>query len=189
MNSSAGAYRTSAVASTSYPGIRRPSLIRTLRSRGVALPCVLNSFPAFGLTGSAHPCELNRSSKDGTPTLWKLFASVSLQAHATLPPSSGSIPAESTDRLDDLVTYQSQSSTRLQTIEGVDTASGQGRGEWDWRGKGWLKIASSTGKCWAGEKKRRQGTNGSSPASRRQCSLLLAWICTRETTVAFRQRL
>jgi hypothetical protein len=48
-----------------------------------------------------------------------------------------------TDRLNDVVTYQSLSSTKLQTIEGVDTASGEGRGEWDWRGKGWLKIASS----------------------------------------------
>lgn len=45
--------------------------------------------------------------------------------------------------MDDLVSYQSLSSTKLQTIEGVDTASGQGRGEWDWRGKRWLKVASS----------------------------------------------
>jgi hypothetical protein len=60
-----------------------------------------------------------------------------------LPPSSASATAESTDRLDDVVTYQSLSSTKLSTIEGVDTASGEGRGEWDWRGKGWLKIASS----------------------------------------------
>lgn len=41
------------------------------------------------------------------------------------------------------MSYQSLSSTKLQTIEGVDTASGEGRGEWDWRGKKWLKIASS----------------------------------------------
>jgi len=41
------------------------------------------------------------------------------------------------------VTYQSLTSTKISTIAGVDSASGEGRGEWDWRGKGWLKVASS----------------------------------------------
>jgi hypothetical protein len=28
-------------------------------------------------------------------------------------------------------------------VKGVDTPSGKGTGAWDWRGRGWLKIASS----------------------------------------------
>ena len=31
----------------------------------------------------------------------------------------------------------------MKTINGIDTASGGDAGAWDWRGKGWLKIASS----------------------------------------------
>lgn len=32
----------------------------------------------------------------------------------------------------------------MKTVEGIDTPSaGAKGGEWDWRGKGWLKIASS----------------------------------------------
>lgn len=74
--------------------------------------------------------------------MWKSKRNVQIK-YTPLPASSDAVPAESTDRLDDLVSYQSLSSTKLSTIEGIDTASGQGRGEWDWRGKGWLKIASS----------------------------------------------
>lgn len=74
--------------------------------------------------------------------MWKSKRNVQIK-YTPLPPSSDSVSADSTDRLDDLVSYQSLSSTKLHTIEGVDTASGQGRGEWDWRGKGWLKVASS----------------------------------------------
>jgi hypothetical protein len=74
--------------------------------------------------------------------MWKSKRNVQIR-YTPLPPSSASVPPDSTDRLNDVVTYQSLSSTKLQTIGGVDTASGEGRGEWDWRGKGWLKIASS----------------------------------------------
>lgn len=51
-----------------------------------------------------------------------------------------------TDRLDDLVEYQGLGSEKVKTVTGVDTASFAGQGNtgiWDWRGKGWLKIASS----------------------------------------------
>lgn len=46
-------------------------------------------------------------------------------------------------RLDDNVEYQTQNSDKMKTVHGVDTPSGLDARAWDWRGKGWLKIASS----------------------------------------------
>jgi len=45
--------------------------------------------------------------------------------------------------LDDIVSYQTRSSDKVKTVNGIDTASGHDAGTWDWRGRGWLKIASS----------------------------------------------
>ena len=39
--------------------------------------------------------------------------------------------------------YQPLDSDKLKTVKGVDTPSGTDTGAWDWRGKGWLMIASS----------------------------------------------
>lgn len=51
------------------------------------------------------------------------------------------------DKIDDLVQYQMISSSKIKTIEGIDTpnpdAAHDGGGAWKWRGKGWLKIATS----------------------------------------------
>ncbi|TKA22795.1 hypothetical protein B0A50_07897 [Salinomyces thailandicus] len=76
--------------------------------------------------------------------MWKNKRNVRIQ-YTTLEPSSPSIEQRNTNRLDDLVTYQSLDSEKIQTVRGVDTCSSTGteRGEWDWRGKGLLKIASS----------------------------------------------
>lgn len=76
--------------------------------------------------------------------MWKSKRNVRIQ-YTPLPPSDPSIPAENTDRLDDLVSSQGLNTTKVSTIEGIDTATkGEtGRGEWNWRGKGWLKIAAS----------------------------------------------
>jgi len=76
--------------------------------------------------------------------MWKSKRNVRIQ-YTPLDPSSPSIPKENTDRLDDLVSYQSLSGDKVHTVHGVDKCSSQGaaRGEWDWRGKGWLMIASS----------------------------------------------
>ena len=65
--------------------------------------------------------------------------------YTPLEPSSPSIPKENTDRLDDLVTSQPLNSDKISTICGIDKVAGSGdsRGEWDWRGRGWLKIAGS----------------------------------------------
>ncbi len=76
--------------------------------------------------------------------MWKGKRNVRIK-YTPLDPSSTSIPKDSTDRLDDLVTYQSIKGEKVSTVHGVDKAVGNGdsRGEWDWRGKGWLKIAGS----------------------------------------------
>lgn len=40
--------------------------------------------------------------------------------------------------------YQTLSSDKLKSLEGIDTPSaGSKGGEWDWRGKGWLRVAGS----------------------------------------------
>lgn len=79
-----------------------------------------------------------------TLPMWKSKRNVRI-AYDFLPPSTPSLTTEQTDRLDDLVTYQSLTSEKVQTIHGVDKASGStgSRDVWDWRGKGWLMIASS----------------------------------------------
>lgn len=76
--------------------------------------------------------------------MWKSKRNVRIQ-YTPLEPSSPSVAKENTDRLDDLVSYQSLDGEKVHTINGVDKCSsaGEARGEWDWRGKGLLKVASS----------------------------------------------
>ncbi|KAK4542494.1 hypothetical protein LTR36_006746 [Oleoguttula mirabilis] len=79
-----------------------------------------------------------------TLPMWRSKRNVRIQ-YTPLEPSSASITQANTDRLDDLVSYQSLDGDKLHTIKGVDncSSSGDARGEWDWRGKGLLKVASS----------------------------------------------
>lgn len=76
--------------------------------------------------------------------MWKSKRNVRIQ-YTPLEPSDPSIPKENTDRLDDYVTYQSLNNDKISNVKGIDKASstGDARGEWDWRGKGWLMIAGS----------------------------------------------
>ncbi|KAK0263734.1 hypothetical protein LTR91_008498 [Friedmanniomyces endolithicus] len=86
-----------------------------------------------------------------TLPMWKNKRNVRIQ-YTPLPPSTGSNSAASeTDRIDDLVTYQGLTGDKVTTLHGVDKLStttstgsnGQAKDAWDWRGKGWLKIAGS----------------------------------------------
>ncbi|CZT25100.1 uncharacterized protein RCC_10829 [Ramularia collo-cygni] len=80
-----------------------------------------------------------------TLPMWKSKKNVRIQ-YTPMEPSAPSIPKDQTDRIDDLVTYQSADATtdKISSIRGIDKAAvGDSRGEWDWRGKGWLMIASS----------------------------------------------
>lgn len=82
-----------------------------------------------------------------TLPMWKSKRNVKI-TYTPLAPSDPSIATENTDRLDDLVTYQSLSGDKVSQVRGIDTCAlkskaDAGRDVWDWRGKGWLKIASS----------------------------------------------
>lgn len=47
------------------------------------------------------------------------------------------------NKLDDTTSYQPINSDKLKTLNGIDTACGTDTSVWDWRGKGWLTIATS----------------------------------------------
>lgn len=68
--------------------------------------------------------------------LWKNKRNVNI-TYELLPGSSG------VTKLDDLVRYQALGSDSVKSVHGVDTPSPGNPGAWDWRGKGWLMIASS----------------------------------------------
>ncbi|KAI9669560.1 MAG: hypothetical protein M1817_004603 [Caeruleum heppii] len=53
------------------------------------------------------------------------------------------LPPASTQKMDDLVSYQPLGSDKVKNIHGVDTACGPDTDAWDWRGKGLLTIATS----------------------------------------------
>ncbi|KAL4788308.1 hypothetical protein BJX76DRAFT_173682 [Aspergillus varians] len=73
--------------------------------------------------------------------LWKDKRNVNI-TYALLPPDSSGIT-----KIDDLVRYQAAGSEKIKSIHGVDTPSPGNQGAWDWRGKGWLMIASSHWEC------------------------------------------
>ncbi|KAJ5748197.1 Calycin [Penicillium nucicola] len=50
-------------------------------------------------------------------------------------------------KLDDLVEYQKANSAKIHSVHGIDTPAAGDPGAWDWRGKGWLVIASSHWEC------------------------------------------
>ncbi|KAH0369659.1 hypothetical protein KCU65_g3159, partial [Aureobasidium melanogenum] len=79
-----------------------------------------------------------------TLPMWKSKRNVQITYKALAPSTPDATPGQ-TDRLDDVVSYQALDSDKVHTVHGVDKASG-GIGVtdiWDWRGKGWLMIASS----------------------------------------------
>ena len=78
-----------------------------------------------------------------TLPMWKTKRNVHI-TYTVLPnnPKHGAVENTS-NQLDDLVEYQPLDSDKVKSVHGIDTAAGAEAGEWDWRGKGWLKIASS----------------------------------------------
>ncbi len=70
--------------------------------------------------------------------MWRKARNVAITYKAL---SSSSAKSDETTRLDDLVTYQSLTSPKLKTVSGIDTPATPGC--WNWRGNGWLIIASS----------------------------------------------
>ncbi|KAL8908579.1 MAG: hypothetical protein Q9171_005376 [Xanthocarpia ochracea] len=79
-----------------------------------------------------------------TLPMWKSKRNVCITYTPLPAPSSPSSPPN-LPQIEDLVTYQTLTSPKLKKVVGIDTPSPGGTrgGEWDWRGKGLLKIASS----------------------------------------------
>ncbi|KAH8598282.1 hypothetical protein B0O99DRAFT_507198 [Bisporella sp. PMI_857] len=74
-----------------------------------------------------------------TLPMWRKAKNVRI-TYKIIPPSTPNGP----ELLDDIVSSEPTARTLLpqpKEIHGVDTPDGQGG--WDWRGKGWLKVASS----------------------------------------------
>ena len=76
-----------------------------------------------------------------TLPLWKTKRN-SFLTYKRLEPSKG-WHQEVFPRLDDTSTYQHLDSDKIRTIHGIDTASGEAPGIWNWRGTGWLKLVTS----------------------------------------------
>ena len=76
-----------------------------------------------------------------TLPLWSDKRNVSL-TYKLLEPTVGS-NRQILRRLDDNVAYQSLTSDKIKTIRGVNTACGESTADWNWRGKGWLKLVTS----------------------------------------------
>lgn len=103
---------------------------------------------ATAATDSANPPPSSPSLEWLTAGTWYATHSTlptwrdvrNLELHYTLLPSSSS----ALPQIEDLVTYQNLTSDKVKTIRGVNTVSSpDDTGEFDWRGKGWLKIVSS----------------------------------------------
>lgn len=76
-----------------------------------------------------------------TLPMWKTKRNVQI-TYRPLPSADGGTD-QGNDRIEDTVTYQALTSEKVKTVKGIDKASGTDAGAWDWRGKGWLMIASS----------------------------------------------
>lgn len=68
--------------------------------------------------------------------MWKKSRNVAI-TYKLLPTST----PDGTPKIDDLVTYNGLTGDKVKSVSGTDTAAGPGA--WNWRGNGWLKIASS----------------------------------------------
>ncbi|KAJ5593253.1 hypothetical protein N7537_010157 [Penicillium hordei] len=73
--------------------------------------------------------------------LWKGKRNVNI-TYKLLPADAAGV-----HKIDDLVQYQSIGSEKIKSVHGVDTPTPGNPGAWDWRGKGWLMIASSHWEC------------------------------------------
>lgn len=69
-----------------------------------------------------------------TLPMWKSNRNVRI-TYTPLPNNPG--------KINDLVEYQSLTGEKLKSVRGIDTPNQTFPGSYDWRGKGWLKIASS----------------------------------------------
>lgn len=72
-----------------------------------------------------------------TLPIWKTKRNVRI-SYTILPSST-----RGTTKLLDAVTFQTPTLNKVGTLRGIDTADPTVEGRWNWRGKGWLRVASS----------------------------------------------
>ena len=81
--------------------------------------------------------------------MWKSKRNVTITYQTLHPtPTSPSTPQTTAstppNKFESTVSYQTLSSNKVKTVKGIETSSGKDNsGAWDWRGKGWLMIATS----------------------------------------------
>ncbi|EON65627.1 hypothetical protein W97_04866 [Coniosporium apollinis CBS 100218] len=80
-----------------------------------------------------------------TLPMWRSKSNVSISyTPLPYPPSTEiALTSATLPRLDDLVEYQPHGSSRTKAIRGVSTPSDSSGWTYDWRGKGWLMVATS----------------------------------------------
>ncbi len=108
--------------------LRAPTSCTTAQTAASTSTCTIPTIPQLTSSSPWHIIQT-------TLPLWKDKRNVHIN-----------YAAASNSRLDDTVVYQTASgSTKTKTVHGIDTPSGGDGvdGVWEWRGKSWLKIASS----------------------------------------------
>ena len=73
-----------------------------------------------------------------TFSMWKSNRNVTMK-YTIIPPSNAQDPPT---KLDNSTSYQPLTSSKFKTFNGVETACGTDTSVWDWRGKGWLTVAT-----------------------------------------------
>ena len=71
--------------------------------------------------------------------MWKSNRNVTVNYSIIPAQKSQDLP----NKIDNSTSYQSLTSSKVKTINGIDTALGTDTSIWDWRGKGWLTIIAS----------------------------------------------
>ena len=74
-----------------------------------------------------------------TLSMWKNNRNVTSSYSIIPTPKDQNTPS----KLDDTTSYQTLTSAKVKSLGGIDTACGTDTSVWDWRGKGWLAIATS----------------------------------------------
>ena len=112
-------------------------------------PILLRAPTDFHASSSFVPPSLERICgtwyvTHSTLPMWKSKRNVTI-TYKPLPNvgHSSSSSEGKPNKLDDLVSYQSRLAATTKTVHGIDSPANASYGEWNWRGTGWLKMASS----------------------------------------------
>lgn len=144
------------------------------------------------LTTAPNPSEANATRQQSPPAPAWLQGKWHV-THSTLPMwrskrnvsiTYTALPDSSPPKIDDLVEYQALSShtspdDKLKSVHGVDTPVPDASGwAWDWRGKGWLVIASSRWEVLGYGNEDEGDDDGDAGAAQAQAADQRQWVVT-----------